>query len=152
MKPNKTALMYATDLLYRQEQSEQHLREKLVRKGYEEDETEAALSRLKELHYLDDGRACAHQFERLYQDSHKSVRQICLKLAQRGFPRSMIKECVPQDIFEREQEAALRTLQIKYKPSADPQKMLASLYRQGFDVSVCRAAVAAFGEAGLDDE
>ena len=46
----KTALMYAVDLLARQEQSEKRLREKLARKGYEEEEIEAALARLHEKH------------------------------------------------------------------------------------------------------
>ena len=35
----------------------------------------------------------------------------------------------------------MKNLSLKFKPSADPQKMLASLYRQGFDTSVCREAV-----------
>ena len=57
-----TALMYAVDLLARQEQSSNKLREKLRRKGYEEEEIEAALLRLEEKHYLNDGDACARQF------------------------------------------------------------------------------------------
>lgn len=140
-KPTKTALVTAVDILARQEYSEQKLREKLQRKGYEEEEIDAAIRRLVEKHYLDDAAACQRQFDFLYQESRKSVRQICLKLQQRGFERSLIRDCVPQDTYEREKEAAMRVLSLKFKPSADRQKMLASLYRSGFDSSALQAAV-----------
>jgi len=147
LKQQKTALVYAVDLLARQEHSEQHLREKLERKGYGAEEIEAAIARLKERRYLDDEAACARQFEYLYTDSRKSVRQICLKLQQRGFNHALVRSCVPQDIFEREKKAALRTLELKYRPSADKQKLLACLYRQGFDMTAGKAAVQEFLEA-----
>ena len=143
-KPQKTALVYAVDLLSRQEQSEQRLREKLQRKGYEAEEIEAALERLRSKHYLDDEAACKRQFAYFYQESRSSVRQICLKLQQRGFASSLVRQCVPDDTYEREYQAALKNLNIKYRPSADQQKMLASLYRAGFGTSVCRAAVEQF--------
>lgn len=140
-KPQKTALMYAVDLLARQEQSEAKLREKLARKGYEESEIDAAIARLVERHYLNDADACQRQFAFLYHESRSSVRQICLKLQQRGFDRELIRSCIPADIYEREKAAALRALSLKYRPSADRQKMLASLYRSGYDSSALRAAV-----------
>ena len=143
-KPQKTALMYAVDLLARQEQSEAKLREKLARKGYEEGEIDAAIARLVEKHYLNDADACRRQFAFLYNESRSSVRQICLKLQQRGFEASLVRQCVPRDTFEREQKAALKNLSLKFKPSADQQKMLSSLYRAGFDTSVCREAVEEF--------
>lgn len=143
-KPQKTALMYAVDLLARQEQSEAKLREKLARKGYEEGEIDAAIARLVEKHYLNDADACRRQFAFLYNESRSSVRQICLKLQQRGFDRELIRSCIPDDTYEREKAAALRALSLKYKPSADRQKMLASLYRNGYDSSALRAAVDAY--------
>ena len=147
----KTALMYAVDLLARQEQSEKRLREKLQRKGYEAEEIEAALARLHEKHYLNDEEACQHQFDYLYRESRSSVRQICLKLQQRGFEASLIRQCVPRDTFAREQKAALKNLSLKFKPSADQQKMLVSLYRQGFDTSVCREAVEEFAAVAEEE-
>ena len=147
----KTALMYAVDLLARQEQSEKRLREKLARKGYEEEEIEAALARLHEKHYLSDEEACQRQFDYLYRESRSSVRQICLKLQQRGFEGSLVRQCVPRDTFEREQKAALKNLSLKFKPSADQQKMLASLYRAGFDTSVCRGAVEEFAAVAEEE-
>mgnify|MGYP000169619715 CR=1 FL=1 len=44
----------AVDLLARQEQSEQKLRDKLARKGYEPEEIDKAVARLIEKHYLND--------------------------------------------------------------------------------------------------
>ena len=143
-KPAKTALVAAVDILARQEHSENKLREKLIRKGYAEAEINQAIDRLQEKHYLCDEDACARQFEYLYQESSKSVRQICIKLMQRGFSSALVKSCVPADTFEREKKAALRVLQLKYRPAADKQKLMASLYRKGYDSSAIRAAVTEF--------
>ena len=143
-KGPKTALMYAVDLLARQEQSSAKLREKLKRKNYDEEEIEAALQRLMELHYLDDAGACQRQFDFLYEESRSSVRQIVAKLVQRGFESSMIESCIPSDTYEREKEAALRVLSLKYHRPADPRKMMANLYQKGFAVDAARAAVETF--------
>lgn len=143
-KGPKTALMYAVDLLARQEQSSAKLREKLKRKNYDEEEIEAALQRLMELHYLDDAGACQRQFDFLYEESRSSVQQIVAKLLQRGFESSMIKSCIPSDTYEREKEAALRVLSLKYHRPADPRKMMANLYQKGFAVDAARAAVETF--------
>ncbi len=143
-KGPKTALMYAVDLLARQEQSSAKLREKLKRKNYDEEEIEAALQRLMELHYLDDAGACQRQFDFLYEESRSSVRQIVAKLLQRGFESSMIKSCIPSDTYEREKEAALRVLSLKYHRPADPRKMMANLYQKGFAVDAAWAAVETF--------
>ena len=63
---------------------------------------------------------------------------------QRGFDSALIKDCIPVDTFEREKAAALRVLAMKFKPSADRQKMMANLYSKGFDSSAIRAAVEEF--------
>ena len=143
-KNKKTALVQAVDLLARQEQSTNKLREKLQQRGYAGDEIEAAIQRLEERHYLDDADACARQFQFLYEESRQSVRQICAKLMQRGFESSLVRECVPRDIYEREKKAAMRCLNLKFRPSAEEQKMMQHLYRKGFDSSAIRAAVEEF--------
>ena len=143
-KNKKTALVQAVDLLARQEQSTNKLREKLQQRGYAGDEIEAAIQRLEERHYLDDADACARQFQFLYEESRQSVRQICAKLMQRGFESSLVRECVPRDIYEREKKAAMRCLSLKFRPSAEEQKMMQHLYRKGFDSSAIRAAVEEF--------
>ena len=128
-KTEKTALMKAVDLLARAEHSTAHLARKLLQRGY-----------------LDDTEACRHQFAFLYEESRQSVRQIQAKLMQKGFSSALIAECVPDDTFEREKEAARRCLDVHFKKSAAEQKMLQHLYRRGFSAAVCRAAVAAFAE------
>ena len=143
-KHDKTALVHAVELLARQEQSSNKLREKLLRKGYGEEEIEAAILCLKEKRYLNDEDACRRQFQFLYENSRSSVRQICAKLMQRGFESSMVRDCVPGETYERELRAALRVLAVKHKPTADRQKMMANLYAKGFGSDVSRAAVEAF--------
>ncbi len=154
-KPDKTALVTAVDYLARQEYSESKLRDKLAHKGYDEEEIEAALVKLKERHYIDDRSACARQLAYLYENSSNSLRQIKLKLERRGFPRDLIAECAEEldvDVYEQEKAKALRVLRGHYRPDADRQKMLGYLYRKGYDSGALRDAVDEYREsAGNDD-
>ena len=134
-------LIAAVDILARQEYSEAKLYEKLARKGYRDEEIEGAIARLKERRYLNDAEACARQFAFLYTESRNSVRQICLKLRQRGFTKEDIDACKPRDTYEREKQAALRVLALKYPHDADRQKMMANLYQKGFEAGTARDAV-----------
>lgn len=151
-KPEKTALVYAVDLLARQEHSSGKLREKLRSKGYEEEDIELAIRRLEEKRYLNDAEICARQFRFLYDSSRNSVKQICAKLLQRGFERSMIRDCIPEDTGKREFQAALRCLSIKFKPGADQRKMLSSLSVKGFDADAARRAVEEFSREEEESE
>ena len=151
-KPEKTALVAAVDILARQEYSEAKLSEKLVRKGYGEEEIAGAIARLKERHYLNDADACARQFAFLYNESRNSVRQICLKLRQRGFTKEDIDACRPRDIYEREKQAALRVLALKYPRDAERQKMMANLYQKGFEAGTARDAVETYKSQGLSED
>ncbi len=151
-KPEKTALIAAVDILARQEYSEAKLSEKLARKGYDEEEIAGAIARLKERHYLNDADACARQFAFLYTESRNSVRQICLKLRQRGFTKEDIDACRPRDIYEREKQAALRVLALKYSRDAERQKMMANLYQKGFEAGTARDAVETYKSQGLSED
>lgn len=146
-KPVKPALVTAVDLLARQEYSENRLYEKLIDKGYEEEEVAAAIARLQEKHYLNDEESCPRRFHYLYTDSSYSVRQICEKLKQKGYPSALVKSCIPEDreeVSEREYEKALRVLESKYKRSQDKQKLLAALFRRGYQSSAIYRAVNEF--------
>ncbi len=146
-KPVKPALVTAVDLLARQEYSENRLYEKLMDKGYEEEEVAAAIARLQEKHYLNDEESCPRRFHYLYTDSSYSVRQICEKLKQKGYPSALVKSCIPEDreeVSEREYEKALRVLESKYKRSQDKQKLLAALFRRGYQSSAIYRAVNEF--------
>lgn len=143
----KTALITAVDYLARQAHSEKKLREKLERKGFSEEEIDAAIARLIQRHYLDDRELCTQQFMYLYNESRSSLRQIYIKLIQRGFDKDLIRSVIPDDTREREIAAAKRVLTLKFKPSAQPQKMMANLYQKGFSVDVARAAVRYYAES-----
>lgn len=151
-EPKKPALVAAVDILARQEYSEAKLSEKLARKGYGEEEIAGAIARLKERHYLNDADACARQFAFLYNESRNSVRQICLKLRQRGFTKEDIDACRPRDIYEREKQAALRVLALKYPRDAERQKMMANLYQKGFEAGTARDAVETYKSQGLSED
>lgn len=151
-KPEKTALVAAVDILARQEYSEAKLSEKLARKGYGEAEIAGAIARLKERHYLNDADACARQFAFLYTESRNSVRQICLKLRQRGFTKEDIDACKPRDTYEREKQAALRVLALKYPRDAERQKMMANLYQKGFEAGTARDAVETYKSQGVPED
>lgn len=111
MKENKTALMKAADLLARQEQSSKVLRRKLLQKKYSEQETDAAIKTLQERNFLDDEETCRRQFEILYSEERLSVKQICIKLIQRGFDSAFVKNLIPSNYEEREIKIAERLLE-----------------------------------------
>ena len=142
----KTALVTAVDYLARQAHSEKKLREKLQRKGFPQEDIDAAIERLIERKYLDDADLCAQQFMYLYNESRYSVRQIFVKLMQRGFDKELIRSAVPPDTAEREAAAAERVLIMKFKPTDKKQKMMANLYQKGFSVDTAHAAVRNFTE------
>jgi hypothetical protein len=142
----KTALITAVDYLARQAHSEKKLREKLARKGFPPEEIDAAIARLIERRYLDDTDLCTQQFMYLYNESRSSLRQIFVKLMQRGFDKELIRSVVPPDTSEREARAAERVLAMKFKPTDKKQKMMANLYQKGFSIDTAHAAVRNFTE------
>ena len=144
-KHERTALMCATDILARQENSENRLRQKLTQRGYPEEEIENALDKLKERNYLNDERACARQFEILY-DGSASIRQITAKLINRGFELALIENCIPDNSDEYEQAAALKVLKVKFKNPADNQKMWQHLAAKGFEFDAMTFAIEKFND------
>lgn len=146
-KRKKTALMTAVDILARSENSEAKLIDKLKSKGFDNEEINEAVAKLKGMNYLNDKVAVRRQFEYLYEESKSSVREIVLKLMRRGFSKEDIDEAVPGDREAkelREVSAAIKSLRLKYKKTAEPVKMKAYLYRRGFSLSVCCDAVNGF--------
>ena len=80
------------------------------------------------------------------------MRQLCLKLRQRGFTKEDIDACKPGDTYEREKQAALRVLALKYPHDADRQKMMANLYQKGFEAGTARDAVELYRSQGSEEE
>ena len=113
-KKNSTALMKATELLARQEQSSQKLKQKLLAKKYSPAEVEGAIETLTERNYLNDEETCRRQFEYLYAEEKLSVRQICAKLFQRGFDKDFVKNLIPDNFEQREFKIAEKIFEKKF--------------------------------------
>lgn len=147
----KPVMVQAADLLARQEHSSRKLKEKLIRRGYTEEETDTAIDKLKAAHYLNDDDACHRAFEYFYNEKRLSVRQICQKLMQRGFEREMIEANIPEDTAEREAETAKKVLRLKFHKAVPWEKQQQYLYTRGFDGSARREAIESFMEE-MNDE
>ena len=147
-KPKPTALEKAVELLAAREQSKRRLTEKLRQRGYAAEEIDAAVLRLEERHYLNDEESCARQYQKLYEESGMSVRQIEQKLLTRGFPSSLIRASAPkgEEKEERERNAALRSLRSRFRAAAPRAKMKQFLYRRGFSYGICDSATSVFLE------
>ena len=144
IQKNKTALQKAADLLARQEQSEKVLRQKLLLRKYETEEIDAAIDKLKKYKFLNDEETCANMFENLYAEERLSVKQICLKLIQRGYNSDFIQNLIPADTYQHEYNAALKIAVKKFEGnnSADlkfKQKFWQHLASKGFDSEIIDA-------------
>ena len=155
MKENKTALMKATDLLARQEQSSNALRKKLLARKFDATEVDEAIDKLQRYNYLDDEKICTRQFENLYAEGKLSVRQICVKLIQRGFDSSFVESLIPEDNDEHEFDAAIRALEKKFTPKIFDdakenfkfkQKLWQHLASKGFSGEIISTAIEKFFE------
>ena len=155
MKENKTALMKAADLLARQDQSSKVLRRKLLQRKYSEQETDAAIKILQERNFLDDDETCKRQFEILYSEERLSVKQICIKLIQRGFDSAFVKNLIPADYEERELKIAQRLLEKNFSAenfdelsAQDKFKLKTKMYQKlsarGFNSEIISSAVENF--------
>jgi regulatory protein len=137
--------MKATDLLANQEQSSTILRQKLLARRYDAAEVDDALAKLKKYNYLDDDAACRQQFENFYAEGKLSVRQIVVKLIQRGFDQNFIEQLIPADVDEHERLAASRALDKKFSRSEfNRAKAWQFLSSRGFDGDVISSAVENF--------
>ena len=158
-KPPASALERAVRLLASRRQTESELRRKLMQRGYETPEIEAALKRLKELKYVDDATAAhdwADELARLGGQGRLKAQQ---KLMQRGLDASLASREVERAWTpELEREHAQRSLahQLKLSPAlASTRKGRAKLWRslmnRGYDTDIIRDLLAALPGTG-DDE
>ena len=145
-KEKKPAFASAVEMLSRQEYSKSRLKDKLLKKDYDEKEAEEALKRLEELRLLNDKEAVQSRFRFMYENGRSSLREIKYKLMRQGFLREDIEEAAPEDTRERELSAAFRSLKIKFRRNKDTLKMRGYLYRHGFDADISREAVEKFLE------
>jgi len=126
-------------LLERMDRTEQDLRQRMKRSGFEEELVEDAIAYARQFGYIDDER-----YARNYAKSRsgsKSHRQIEAELRRKGFTGRL-----PEELYEeaRPEEEAIRNL-IRRKTddveNLEPearQKLAASLYRKGFPSELIR--------------
>ena len=159
MAESKTALMKATDLLARQEQSSKSLKRKLLARKFDEEEVDAAIDKLQKYNYLNDEATCTRQFENLYNAGKLSVGQIYMKLIQRGFDSDMVKKLIPADTYEHELNAAVEVLVKKFplqtfNNAKDAwkfkNKMRQHLMTRGFSPEIVAAAAEKFFGMDID--
>ena len=145
-KPKKSALEKATELLSRQEQSSAFLRRKLLARNYDAAEVDEALAKLKKYNYLDDAETCQRQFEIFYSEGKLSVRQIIIKLIQRGFDKNFIEQLIPEDSDEHERLVAGKWLEKKFTrgENFDRAKAWQFLATRGFDSEIISSAIEDF--------
>lgn len=145
LKQKKSALQKATDLLARQEQSTAILRRKLIQRGYDVAEVDDALAKLTRYNYLDDAETCRRQFENFYAEGKLSVRQIVVKMIQRGFDQSFVEQLIPPDAEAHELLTALKLLAKKFSAATfDRAKAWQFLSARGFNGDTISAAVENF--------
>lgn len=145
-KTKKSALEKATDLLAHQEQSSAILRRKLLARKYDLVEVDEALAKLKKYNYLDDEETCKRQFESFYSEGRLSVRQIVIKLIQRGFDKDFIEQLIPDDSDEHERLVAGKWLEKNFTrgENFDRVKAWQFLATRGFNGEIISSAIENF--------
>jgi regulatory protein len=143
-RPRITALDAGLRLLGRRAHSRVELRRKLERRGYNADETEAALGRLLELGYLDD-RSFAEALVRR-RGAIRGPLALSAELATRGVNREHADAALAGFDAEAQLAAATRLAErlAARKPQMGYRDMLntlgSKLMRRGFSANVVRAA------------
>jgi regulatory protein len=143
-QPQASALDVGLRLLARRAHSRVELRRKLGRRGYEEDEIQAALARLDELGYVDDAAFATGHVRR--RSSSRGPMALKAELAARGIDRQAAGHALAG--FDRAAQVASatrlaerlcgRTLPAGYGELLDT--VGAKLLRRGFSSGVAREA------------
>jgi regulatory protein len=142
--PAGTALECGVRLLARRAHSRAELRQKLVRKGFEADDVQAALGRLAELGYLDD-EAFARGLVRRRSVSRGPL-ALAAELSAKGIDRAGTAAALAA--FDPEAQLAAATVLAERLYAAKPlpgyretlDRVGSKLLRRGFSARVVRAA------------
>lgn len=120
----------------------------MLARKYDAQEVNAAIEKLKKYNYLDDEEICQRQFENLYSECKLSLRQILVKLIQRGFDRNFIEQLIPDDFEEHERLVAEKLLTKKFAgKNFDKAKAWQFLAARGFDGEIISSAAESFNSS-----
>jgi regulatory protein len=137
---------YGLAALGRRELTERQLRTRLMRRGCDEDDIDAAIDRLKRERVLDDQRA-ARAFARTEaRVKHRGPLRIQRALETMGIERQAARRATEEGFEEHPVDDALedalrRKLRGSVTDDRHAQRLVAYLVRQGFDLSAAVAAV-----------
>lgn len=145
-----SAKMRAVRIVAASAVSKKDLRQRLVHKGETEEDAQAAVDWMEDLHLLDDG---------------ETARQIVRRGVARGYGAARIRQMLYEKQIPREhweealalvpdpEEDILNYLRRHMPPDADPklrQKTIAALQRRGFSWEAVRRCMAQYCENGYD--
>lgn len=143
--PRRSAYDKALGLLARREQSRHELRAKLSRDGYDNDEIDAALTRLGEAHYQDEARFAEMLVRSRIRQGYGPLR-LRVELKSHGLDAELIDNMLAQADVDTDWVAlAADQLHRRYgdKPAndyAERARRMQFLQRRGFDGASARAA------------
>jgi regulatory protein len=138
--------VYGLAALGRRELTEQQLRARLVRRGCDSADIDAAIARLRRDGVLDDQRAALAFARTEARIKHRGPLRIQRALEMMGIDRQAARHATDEGFEERPVDEALEiALQRKARtPISDDrqaQRLVAYLVRQGFELSAAIAAV-----------
>jgi len=145
----KSAREAAAALLSNRAYSSGNMYEKLIGKGYSENESADAVKRLTELGYLDDS-AYALGVIRSQRAKGYGPNRILLYLQERGIPREIAEDAlnIDNEVSANSTTKAIDAYLRKHAKNdtdapgpAERQKLAAALARRGFDYSDIRAGL-----------
>lgn len=138
----------AMSLLQHKDRTEWELTDRLLRAGFSEEETEDAIEYVRSFHYIDDERY-AVRFVEIYHTS-RSIKRLCQDLYKRHVPQEYIDIALEQiswdesEALRKECSKLLRqknVLSYEELSYEDKQKIMAKLYRKGFNIEEIRKII-----------
>lgn len=134
MNDVKTAWQLALRILARRSYSEQEMRQKLAAKGYTATVIDQVAVSLLERGYLNDLVLCRLVFEQYYRSGKYGLRNIVIKLKQRGLSDQVISEIIETYDSALEWQRALIIVRKRFKvPEVmDKRRIGQLLTRRGF--------------------
>ena len=135
-----TANPYVTglSLLARRELSGVQLRQKLLHKGFQQDETDSALKRLQQEGALDDNRTAAIHARQAALIKYRGPRRIVREIEAKGIARKIAAKAVSDlyddlDVREILVQALNKRLTGQVRDRGEFRRLYNYLVRQGFD-------------------
>ena len=134
---DKQAVKKAMRLLELRDRTEKELRDKLKEKGFNEEETDAAIGYVSSYGYLNDEKYTENYI--FFNKERKSRRRIAFDLKTKGIPAEIIDRKLEENPYD--ETGLIRKMLIKRMQKEDPSdpryyvKLSNYLFGKGFDIS-----------------